>query len=91
MAPQAGTISISGWVRKADTRGGDGVVLKVVKNDGIATPLWQITLAYDDPAYHDIDAPGIPVLAGDEIHFHINPNGDRYYDATQLDAIIIYE
>ena len=77
-------------MRKADIRRGDGVVLKIVRNDEILTPIWQITLAWDDPAYHDIDAPGIAVNAGDEIHFHICSNGTRWYDATQFDAIIVY-
>ena len=89
--PGGGNISIGGWVRKSDTRGGDGVTLKIVKNGDLSSPLWQITLAFDDPDYHDIDVPSEAVSAGDRISFHINSNGTRWYDATQFDAIIIYE
>ena len=67
VVPASGEVSITGWVRKADTRGGDGVDLKVVKNDGITAPLWQITLASDDPSYHDLIVYDVSVSAGDEI------------------------
>jgi hypothetical protein len=31
-----------------------------------------------------------PVATGDRMHFHVNRNEDRHYDATQLNAVIIY-
>ncbi|MBB6670813.1 GH36 C-terminal domain-containing protein [Cohnella nanjingensis] len=88
-APAAGTISITGTVRKNDTGGGNGVVAAVQKN---GTVLWSKTIAFNDSTGYNTNADlsSVAVAAGDAIYFIVNNNGEYTYDETDWDPTIAY-
>ncbi|MEK0314660.1 choice-of-anchor Q domain-containing protein [Cohnella sp. 56] len=88
-APKAGTVKITGQVRKDNTGGGDGVVASIWKN---GTVIWDIhTIAYNDfiGYSHDVTT---TVAAGDTIGFYVYQNtASDYYDNTNWDPVIAYQ
>ena len=90
IAPQSGIVNISGWAIKSAFGGGDGVTVKVYKNEDIDDPLWEQHIEFNDSSYYEINRDPVTVVAGDKIRFHIDSLEDPWWDATQLDTIIIY-
>jgi hypothetical protein len=98
IAPRAGSIKIEVCAQRCDpTSGaGDGVVVKVVKNEDLENMLWQQTIENTDYTHYRTSVPGTPapvpgvvtVAEGDRISFHLSPNDTNWYDATQFNAII---
>jgi hypothetical protein len=89
-APKAGTVQIKGRVFKWDITGGDGVRVKIMKNN---TQLWPSsgwhTVAYNDNSGL-IHGPIVNVAAGDHVYFIVNQNGNSGYDTTVWDAAVSY-
>lgn len=81
-APSAGTVSVSGWAKKGDIRGGDGTRIRVLKN---GTQVWPVSGWTSIGA---TDAYGVPsnfsttVASGDKLYFSVNYNADATYDTT---------
>ena len=90
VAPISGNITITsnGNIRKQDTSGGDGVIVKVYKND---FELWSNYIAGTDGKGISFPARSIEVKAGDAIYFEVSGNGDIYYDMTIWDPKIEYK
>ena len=88
VAPTSGNIIISsnGNVRK-DGIGGDGVVVKVLKNETI---LWEQYLNGTDSVGVKLPDQCINVVAGDAIYFIIEQYGDISYDSTIFDPVVTY-
>ncbi|THF76737.1 glycosyl hydrolase family 28 protein [Cohnella fermenti] len=90
-APSAGTIQIKGTAAKWDAGGGDGVRIKIMKNN---TQLWPAT---GWQAIAATDRLGVQfgiienVAVGDFIYIVVNKNGTDSYDTTVLDAMITYK
>jgi hypothetical protein len=87
VAPQSGTINITGNVAKSDLRSGDGVSVKVLKN---STNLWSALIAYNDGVGRNIDVT-TNVVTGDAIYFILNRNGSELYDSTNWNPKIAYK
>lgn len=79
-------IRITGTAKKADVSGGDGVDVKIVKNND-ATPLWSGTLAYNDATglSHDIT---LTVKSGDKISFIASAKSSATGDKTEWNPVI---
>ncbi|MDD5556443.1 MAG: hypothetical protein PHN82_04235 [bacterium] len=92
-APSTGTINVVGWATRVidPPPQGDGVYVRIVKNSNIGSPLWERFLDYDDYTLYRINLNGIEVNAGDTINFIVNRNGNRFYDSTKVDAVVIYQ
>jgi len=85
VAPSDGYARIYGNVRKNDTTGGDGVVVKIMQN---STAVWgSYTIAYNDSTglNHDFNR---RVKAGDAVYFIVNKNSSINYDLTTWDPYI---
>lgn len=89
-ASSAGTIQISGSVRKYDVAGGDGVSLSIWKNNTLIWPTagWR-TISYNDSIglSHDF---AVDVNCGDVISFRVDEGDNNAYDTTIWDANIVY-
>ncbi len=82
-APAAGTIRVTGTVRKFDSTAGNGVVASIYQN---GTLVWSPPSITDLTGQsHDI---GLTVAAGDQIAFTINANGDSSNDKTYWDPVV---
>ncbi|MBB6670812.1 GH36 C-terminal domain-containing protein [Cohnella nanjingensis] len=97
VAPQTGTVRITGRVFKAD-EGGDGVVVSVQKNH---ESMWHRILQPGDQTGYatDADLSRVPVNAGDAIYFIANSlppppgdwgSGDDSKNATRWDPVVTY-
>lgn len=82
VSTETGFIVISNTVKKLDVTGGDGVLLKIMKN---GTQIWPesgwCVLDYDDAQGKEFEVP-IEVASGDNIHFIVNANQSSNYDTT---------
>lgn len=82
-ADSAGTIRVTGTVRKFDSTAGNGVVASIFKNG---------TLVWSPPAITDLVGAshdfGLEVQAGDMIAFVINANGDSSHDKTYWNPVV---
>jgi hypothetical protein len=58
-------------VAKVHINGGDGVIVKVLKNN---TLLWPGKLSYNDAIVYEVGVT-VAVNAGDSIYFVVNKNG----------------
>ena len=87
VAPQAGSVRITGNARDINTGCGGGVSVSIAKN---ATVLWQQTLANGNTAGIGFDLT-TTVLQGDSVNFTINrgPDGNNSCDATGFDPTIV--
>ena len=89
-ASSAGTIQISGSVRKYDVAGGDGVSISIWKNNTLIWPTagWR-TISYNDSIglSHDF---AVDVNCGDVISFRVDEGDNNAYDTTIWDANIVY-
>lgn len=91
-APQAGTVNVTGTVRKQNTAGGDGVFASIWSNGTMVWPtggLWH-NIGYNDAvgASHDIE---VKVQAGDVLSFRVDQGGNNGYDATYWTPHIQYQ
>ena len=88
MAPQAGSVRITGNAQDIDAGCGGGVSVSIAKN---ATVLWQQTLANGNTAGIGFDLT-TTVLQGDGVNFSINrgPDGNNSCDATGFDPTIVF-
>ena len=88
VAPQAGSVRITGNARDTNTACGGGVSVSIAKN---ATVLWQQTLANGNTAGIGFDLT-TTVLQGDGVNFSINrgPDGNNGCDATGFDPTIVF-
>lgn len=91
LSPKNGTIHITGTVKKGDTSYGDGVLVKVMKNQVQLWPAsgWQ-SIRYNDSIGYDLNLT-TSVNAGDSIYFIVNQNGSNFADTTVWDPIITYD
>lgn len=89
VAPSAGTIVISGNVRKIDvlTAGGDGVNAQILKN---ATSLYNQDIATDNEAGYNYSLT-TTVAAGDILYFKVNKRGNTNGDSTGWDTTVVYQ
>ncbi|HLV97963.1 MAG TPA: right-handed parallel beta-helix repeat-containing protein [Ktedonobacterales bacterium] len=85
-APSSGTVSLRGWVLKADTTGGDGILARITKNGSVIWPTsgGAQSIAYNDQVGVDTDLDSVSVSAGDVIRFEVNAgsSGNNYNDST---------
>lgn len=90
-APEAGTIKITGNVKKAVVTGGNGVNVKVLKNSTQIWPAsgWQF-IAYNDAVGYDLNVT-TSVATNDVISFIVNDNGNHDYDNTRWDPLVQYQ
>jgi YD repeat-containing protein len=86
VAPKSGFIRIAGNVAKNNTGGGDGVIVKVLKNN---TQLWSQKLEYNNNIGYEVGVT-VKVNAADSIYFIVNKNGTNAYDGTSWNPIIAY-
>jgi hypothetical protein len=88
VAPQAGSVRITGNAQDTDTACGGGVSVSIAKN---ATVLWQQTLANGNTAGIGFDLT-TTVLQGDSVNFSINrgPDGNNSCDMTGFDPTIVF-
>ncbi|WP_341278961.1 carbohydrate binding domain-containing protein [Paenibacillus sp. FSL H8-0537] len=89
--PQSGAIHIGGKIKKHQINLlGDGINLKVLKNN---TQIWPTTgwkhLAGDDAIGIDLNL-DMNVVAGDNVSFILNKNGNLNYDGTVWKPTIKY-
>jgi hypothetical protein len=87
VAPQAGTINITGNVAKTDAGGGDGIVVRISKN---STSLWSASIAYNNMKGYNVDLT-TNVVTGDAIYFILNRNGSELFDSTGWNPKIAYK
>lgn len=89
-APVAGTVNISGYVRKQDMAGGDGVNVKIMKNGTQIWPAsgWQSIAFNDGTGYNpNVD---VTVAQNDMIYFIVDKKGNNSNDATYWNPTISY-
>ncbi|WP_042202742.1 RHS repeat domain-containing protein [Paenibacillus camerounensis] len=91
LSPKSGKIIITGNVKKGDTSTGDGVQVKVMKNQQQLWPAsgWQI-VRYNDSVGYDLNL-STTVNTGDSVYFIVNKIGTTYADTTVWDPVITYE
>lgn len=84
LAPQDGSIILSGEFKDVDPGGGDGVTVFIKKN---GAELWRATLPN---ASGDTFELRLSVKRGDTFDFVVNRTGDPYYDTTAFNAAIAF-
>jgi len=92
VAPDDGNIRIMGNVKKGDTLGGDGVRVKIMKNDTQIWPAggWQ-TIAYNDATGYNFNVV-TSVATDDRIYFIVNANTVNHYNDTVVwDPTVYYD
>lgn len=87
VAPVAGSVSITGNVKKSDVTGGDGVVVAIVHN---TTQIYNQSIAYNDNVGYNVNLTRT-VAAGDALYFRVNRNSSTSYDGTAWTPIISYQ
>ncbi|MBW4081740.1 hypothetical protein [Paenibacillus sp. S150] len=90
LSPKAGIIHITGVVKKGDISYGDGVLVKVMKNQEQLWPAsgWQ-SIQYNDSTGYELNVT-TSVSSGDSIYFIVNKNVTTYADTTAWDPVITY-
>ena len=89
VAPFAGTVRITGQVRKADTTANpnsDGVNVKLLHGSAV---LVDRNLAATDGVGFPIDVTRV-VTPGDTISFRLNPRATSVYDATAWNPVVTF-
>jgi hypothetical protein len=97
--PYDDTVNIKGWaVRTGASGSGDGVTLRVYKVDTLGARtevMTPIEISNTNYTYQNFTISSLSVLAGDKLHFHVDPRGPgcgagctSYYDSTQMGAVI---
>ncbi|WP_159888664.1 GBS Bsp-like repeat-containing protein [Paenibacillus puerhi] len=89
-APVPGEVRITGNVRKANTSFGDGVQVKIMKNQTQLWPTsgWQ-SIAFNDGIGYNVDI-STNVLTGDALYFIVNKKENNYADSTAWNPVITY-
>ena len=89
-APASGVIDILNTVKKLDVTGGDGVRIRIMKNE---TQIWPASGWYT-VVYNCAEAItqqlSTEVATGDTIYFVLNRNADSSYDTTYWEAEISF-
>ena len=80
VAPSAGKIRITGSTYDINGGGGDGVIVRIYKNNRL---LWYAVINNDDTTGHDFDLE-TNVESGDAIYFRIDEGANYGYDATRF-------
>ncbi|MFK4788195.1 glycosyl hydrolase family 28 protein [Microbacterium sp. ZW T5_56] len=92
-APRAGTVSITGQVRKWDTSGGDGITASIWKNG--TTTLWPVGGGWQTIAASDgvgvATNTAVTVAAGDVISFRVDGRATTNNDTTAWTPRITYQ
>jgi len=90
LAPQTGLIRITGTVAKSNTSCGDGVRVKIKKDNAQIWPLtgWQ-EIAYNDSKGFSIDRT-VSVNIGDSVFFIVNQGNESGCDGTNWSPTITY-
>lgn len=90
-APKSGKVRISGRVAKYNAGGGDGVNVKIMKNNQQVWPAsgWK-SISFDDELGYEHDF-YLDVNSDDMIYFIVNQNGNNAYDGTLWDAAVTYD
>ncbi|SDK56425.1 Glycosyl hydrolases family 28 [Pedobacter sp. ok626] len=90
-APKAGTVKVTGLVRKNDTGGGDGVNVSIWKNNTLVWPSgqWQ-TINYNNSTgfWHDIN---VVVAFGDVLSFRVDQRSNSGWDTTYWNPQVAYQ
>ncbi|WP_410514399.1 hypothetical protein PaeBR_08400 [Paenibacillus sp. BR2-3] len=86
VAPKSGMIRITGNAAKGDPRGGDGVIVKILKDN---IQLWSKTISYDDTTGYEVGLT-VAVNTGDAIYFVVNKNGTNTCDTTSWKPVVAY-
>ena len=86
-AGRPGTISITGNVKKFNTKSGDGVFVGILKND--KEILWEKTLEFNDGQGFS-HALSVPVAAKDTIVFRVNQRANSSADMVEWNPKIAY-
>jgi hypothetical protein len=87
VAPSAGTITITGNVRRIGG-GGDGVGVKIQKNSD--SPIWSMNVLQGNGGWNDTGTNTITVSAGDRIYFCVNQLTNNGYDNTEWNPQIVF-
>ena len=92
VAPKSGTVSVRGRVLKNDITGGDGVKVRIAKNNSIVWPATNIpqTIAFNDQVGVDTQLDNISVNAGDVLRFEVNANAVPGNDLTSWAPSVAY-
>ncbi|MCK5629234.1 MAG: LamG domain-containing protein [Nanoarchaeota archaeon] len=77
-------VKIYGTIKKLNTAGGDGINVKLIKNQDI---LWQKNIAYHDETEKSFIL-NTEVKEGDMIYLKVNMRGSTIYDTTFFDVSI---
>lgn len=85
-APMPQTMRITGRFSDADSGGGDGVDVSIVK-DGTTT-LFSGTVANGDTSGVNFDLTPVAVVIGSTIDFIVAPRTGNAFDTTFIDPII---
>ena len=86
IAPSDGMVQITGNATDQNTTCGDGVIVKIKKDDDL---LWQQTVANGDTVGNPFSLVAY-VHGGAIISFMVNRNGDSNCDGTNLDPVITF-
>ncbi len=87
-ASEAATVDVTGRVSKAPDPRGNGVVVRITKNE---EPIWgPTTIEGSDTVGVDANISAVDVAPGDILRFELNANGDWASDATAWDPRISY-
>jgi len=89
VAPESGTVKITSDGKISVGPNGDGVRVKVLKNN---KDIWPSSGWQTIPANSSISFPEkyVNVEAGDALYFIVNKNGTNSYDSTTWDPVITY-
>ncbi|SPD75631.1 hypothetical protein PITCH_A700001 [uncultured Desulfobacterium sp.] len=82
-----GYLRITGNAHKIDFGGGNGVIVKIFKNE---EALWEREIAFNDGVGYNFDLT-LKVIAGDSIYFRLNNNGSPLYDTTYFCPAIEFD
>ena len=94
IAPKDGTVQVSGSVKLAQAgQGGDGIVVRIKKSGRrpyLNSDIWgPYTIGGNDTTglTHKLV---LDVKAGEALYFHLNKNGNPYFDVTNWNPVVRY-
>ncbi|HOX40472.1 MAG TPA: hypothetical protein PL033_21035 [Candidatus Brocadiia bacterium] len=85
--PKDGRIKISGRIYKADTNGGDGVCLRILRG---AIPIWKAEIGPSDTTGVEPNV-NLEVKKGETVRFVVHKRGQIFCDTTHWDPLITYD
>ncbi len=92
VAPKSGTVSIRGRVLKNDIAGGDGVKIRITKNNSVIFPTNGASqnIAFNNQVGVDTQLDGLNVTTGDVLRFEVNANANPNNDLTSWSPTVAY-